>query len=455
MRPIELMPTLELSLRTLWERWLGHLPEVAAHPSTMPDRSPEEVLFRLVARLAESYPFGHPQYAAQMLKPPHPIAWAAYALAMVINPNNHALDGGPATTYLEREAIGELARLTGWETFLGHLTGGGTVANLEALFVSRELHPDRPVAVGENAHYTHRRMAHLLGLSVRPIAMNAQGGMDLDALEDMLRRERIGTVVATLGTTGMGALDPLEEIVPLARRYGARVHVDGAYGGYFALLARGRVPEVEPGAFRALSEVDSFVVDPHKHGLQPYGCGAVLFRDPAVGRFYRHDSPYTYFTSSELHLGEVSLECSRAGAAAAALWATLQAFPLEPDRGMGPILSACLRAARDFYRALERSEHLRPVLAPQLDIVLFGLRGKSRASELASAHEQLFRSAARIDPPVYVGLYRVPVRWLRHHWPDIIPDQAETTVLRAVFMRPEQEAWTDRILDGLEAAIQG
>ena len=73
------------------------------------------------------------------------------------------------------------------------------------------------------------------------------------------------------------------------------------------------------------------MIDPHKHGLQPYGCGCVLFRDPAVGRFYKHDSPYTYFTSKQLHLGEISLECSRAGAAAVALWATQQLLPLAPD----------------------------------------------------------------------------------------------------------------------------
>ena len=83
-------------------------------------------------------------------------------------------------------------------------------------------------------------------------------------------------------------------------------------------------------AFEAIEQADSIVIDPHKHGLQPYGCGCVLFRDPAVGRFYKHDSPYTYFTSKELHLGEISLECSRAGAAAVALWATQRLLPLMP-----------------------------------------------------------------------------------------------------------------------------
>ena len=102
-----------------------------------------------------------------------------------------------------------------------------------------------------------------------------------------------------------------------------RLHVDAAYGGFFTLLAGDRASS--RGAVPAIAACDSVVVDPHKHGLQPYGCGAVLFADPGVGRFYKHDSPYTYFTSDELHLGEISLECSRAGAAAAALWLTLRA----------------------------------------------------------------------------------------------------------------------------------
>src|SRR6185436_2957634 len=92
-----------------------------------------------------------------------------------------------------------------------------------------------------------------------------------------------------------------------------------------------------PRPWRAIAECDSVVVDPHKHGLQPYGCGAVLFADPGVGRLYSHDSPYTYFTSDELHLGEISLECSRAGAAAAAAgWARPGAGGGSPGRaGLG------------------------------------------------------------------------------------------------------------------------
>ena len=136
-----------------------------------------------------------------------------------------------------------------------------------------------------------------------------------------------------------------------------RLHVDAAYGGFFTLLAGTGLVPAEP--FRAIAECDSVVVDPHKHGLQPYGCGAVLFRDPGVGRLYRHDSPYTYFTSEELHLGEISLECSRAGAAAAALWLTLRALPLRRDAGLGTSLAAGVRAARAWSELIAGSGRAR------------------------------------------------------------------------------------------------
>ena len=109
---------------------------------------------------------------------------------------------------------------------------------------------------------------------------DGRGRMRLDALEDELRKGDVGTVVATLGTTAIGAVDPLDEILALRKRYGFRVHVDAAYGGYFGLIADA-LDEPARRAYAAIGQADSIVIDPHKHGLQPYGCGCVLFRDPA------------------------------------------------------------------------------------------------------------------------------------------------------------------------------
>jgi glutamate/tyrosine decarboxylase-like PLP-dependent enzyme len=403
-------------------------------------------------RLGGNYPFFHPRYAGQMLKPPHPVAVAAYAAAMRINPNNHALDGGPPTGQMEKEVVADLAAMFGLPgDTLGHLTGGGTVANLEALWVARHLHPDKAVAFSADAHYTHGRMSEVLGLGTVVIPTDGHGHIDLGALETELKTGRIGTVVLTPGTTGLGAVDPVHEALALRERYGVRLHADAAYGGFFTLLAQGSAPEDFPvEAFRALAACDSVVVDPHKHGLQPYGCGCVLFRDPAVGRFYRHDSPYTYFTSDELHLGEISLECSRPGAAAGALWLTLRALPLRADDGLGPILAACLRAAHDWAARIDASDVIDLYLPPETDIVTFVPRpDRPTLSAVDAASQRLFDAAMADDDPVFLSLYRVPADAFLARFPEYEADASHVRILRSVLMKPEHEhavAWLhDRV----------
>ena len=290
------------------------------------------VLEETARRMGDNYPYFHPLYAGQMLKPPHPIARAAYAMASWLNPNNHALDGGRASSHMETEAVAEIASMFGWDEHLGHLTSGGTFANLEALWVAGQLAPGKTIVASEQAHYTHARISAVLKLPFQSVAADAFGRMNLDALEEALGHGEVGTVVATTGTTALGAVDPLDKILELRSRYGFRLHVDAAYGGYFKLASN--LDADATRAFAGIAEADSIVVDPHKHGLQPYGCGCVLFRDPQIGRFYKHDSPYTYFTSAELHLGEISLECSRAGASAVALWTTQRLLPLISRRGI-------------------------------------------------------------------------------------------------------------------------
>jgi len=298
----------------------------------------EEILHQVADRMTDNYPYAHPYYAGQMLKPPHAVARLAYTLALWINPNNHALDGGRASSKMEREAVHAIANMFGWQSYLGHLTSGGTMANLEALWVAGQLHPNKKVIASAQSHYTHQRISGVLQLPYQSVPVDGAGRMDMQALQHILQQEQDGVavVVATLGTTAIGSVDPLPQILDLQAQYGFRVHVDAAYGGYFA-LAEG-LSETTRLAFDAIAQADSVVIDPHKHGLQPYGCGCVLFKDATVGQLYKHDSPYTYFTSDELHLGEISLECSRAGASAVALWATQQLLPMVKGGAICPRL---------------------------------------------------------------------------------------------------------------------
>jgi glutamate/tyrosine decarboxylase-like PLP-dependent enzyme len=393
-------------------------------------------------RLQNNYPFFHPSYAGQMLKPPHPAAVVGYLTAMLINPNNHALDGGPATGEMEKEVVAQLAGMFGLDSHLGHLTTSGTIANLEALYVARELHPGQGIAYSAEAHYTHARMCGVLGVEGTVVETDAAGRIDLDALDALLAGGRIGTVVATAGTTGLGAIDPVHEVLAVARRHGVRVHVDAAYGGFFTLLAGldGRAG-LDEAPWRAIAGCDSVVVDPHKHGLQPYGCGAILFRDPEVGRFYLHDSPYTYFTSGELHLGEISLECSRAGAAAAALWLTLQLLPLAPD-GLGAVLAAGRRAALDWAALISQSGRLRLYQAPELDIVCyFPVPVSGTLSGIDDASVRILNAGMEREQPVFLSTLRVTAAGMSERHPEVRADRDGARILRSVLLKPEAEGY--------------
>jgi glutamate/tyrosine decarboxylase-like PLP-dependent enzyme len=424
----------------------AELPPVAtpAQPAA-DDAAMAAVLQQVAVRMQDNYPYGHPLYAGQMLKPPHPVARLAYALAMFVNPNNHALDGGRASSAMEREAVAGIARMFGWDAHLGHLTGGGTMANAEALWVARELHPGRRIVASAQAHFTHSRLTQVLRTPFASVDCDACARMDLAALQAELAAGDVGTVVVTLGTTAAGAVDPLPQILALRQRYGFRVHVDAAYGGYHTLC--GNLGPEARAAFDVIGQADSIVVDPHKHGLQPYGCGSVLFKDPSVGRFYKHDSPYTYFSSNELHLGEISLECSRAGATAVALWATMQLFPLQRGGAFAQGLEASREAALALHGRLRGDARFLTALAPELDIVIWAPRGSS-ASEVSARSQAIFEAAARQD--LHLAVASFP-KTMFPDWP-LAWDRDDVLCLRSCLMKPEHLAWLNELWARLDRA---
>ena len=329
-----------------------------------------------------------------------------------------------------------------------------------------QMAPGRRIVGSEQAHYTHQRISGVLKLGYGSVPTDERGRMSLDALEAELRKGDVGTVVATLGTTAMGAVDPLDEILKLKEQYGFRVHVDAAYGGYFGLISES-LGEPAQRAYAAIGLADSIVIDPHKHGLQPYGCGCVLFRDPGEGRFYKHDSPYTYFTSKELHLGEISLECSRAGAAAVALWATQKLLPLVPGGAFAQGLAKGRRAAVELDRRLRADARFvnlgaslpgspnardpgHPPSLPELDIVVWALRAAT-PEEASERAKRVFDACA--DRGLHLALVELPRAWFGFGLGGRMDKGSGTmTCLRSVLMKPEHEAWMGEIWDRLSAA---
>ena len=430
--------------KTLFAGFIERLPE---HEIMFDRLRGSAVINELAKRMSGDLPYHHPLYVGQMLKPPHPIAWIAYSLAMHLNPNNHALDGGRATSIMEKECVAELGRMFGWSECLGHLSSGGTFANFEALWIARELARGKTVLASSQAHYTHSRVCGVLQIPFEAVSCDDRGRMDVASLEARLKAGGTAAVVATLGTTGLGAVDPLHEIAPLCKRHGVRLHVDAAYGGYFKIVDS--LDADAKAAFERTADADSIVVDPHKHGLQPYGCGCVLFKDPSVGQFYRHDSPYTYFTSDELHLGEISLECSRPGASAAALWATMKLQPLVQGGEFSQLLAMSRSAAVEFHRRLAADERFLPIVRPELDIVVWAVRSKS-ASESSTLAQRLFDEAAKRD--LHLALFRIPPALGSAIPSEFVWDAESVLCLRACAMKPDHLDWIDDIWQRLDEA---
>ena len=425
----------------------------------------DSALETLLERLGRSHPYFHPRYAAQMIKDPAIPAVVGYLAAMLINPNNHAYEGGPATTDMELEVVDDLLRLVGFETGgradgWGHLCSGGSLANLEALWAVRDSRPDGPVVFSRAAHYSWKRNAAILRIPrVTEVEVDGQFRLDPAHLETILRRERPLMVVANLGTTGTGSIDPLDAILDLRERHGFHLHVDAAYGGYARACLRDPdggllPPETARGAtglsehaerqLRLLGRADSVTIDPHKHGLSPYGAGSVLYRDPALQRPLVNTAPYTYHQADRPNLGRLTLEGSRPGAAAAACWLVHRVVPLDAA-GLGTVVGAGIRAARDFHSRALASARTVPLHRPDLDILCLarlpvgtapgspvGLRALDAAT--GAVYRRLSVEAPE-PPPVLVSRFAIPADLARRALPFARPDAESFSALRLVLMK--------------------
>ncbi|MCZ6696902.1 MAG: aminotransferase class I/II-fold pyridoxal phosphate-dependent enzyme [Acidobacteria bacterium] len=415
----------------------------------------------LLRRLHATYPYFHPRYAAQMIKDPSVPAVLGYFAAMLMNPNNHAYEGGPATTEMELEVVDALLRLAGFEeNAWGHLCSGGTLANLEALWVVRDTRPEGAVIFSRASHYSLRRNATLLRIP-RVIEIETDGGfhLDLNHLETILKKERAMFVVANAGTTGTGSVDPVEDLIVLRDRYGFHLHVDAAYGGYARACLRDPSGALLPPEevrtrcgmsgevyrhLAALQAADSLTIDPHKHGLSPYGAGCILYRDPALKRPLLNNAPYTYHVKERPNLGLITLEGSRPGAAAAACWLTQRVIPLDAA-GYGAIIGAGMRVARRLHDRIAESDVARPLHEPDLDILCLvrwpGGRGRSTDPSLreidgatGAVYRRLAVTAAG-DSPLLLSRLLVPADLARRALGIESEGSEEIQALRLVLMK--------------------
>lgn len=241
----------------------------------------------------------HPRYAGLVNSSPLPAGVLGDLLVSLLNNNGGARHQSPAITAAEDEVLRAFGALFGLEPCSGMLLPGGTFANLQGLLLARAAaFPDwrrrgprsaegRPlIYTSAVSHFCVKRAAQVIGLGeddVVALPITGRGALDTGALAARIARDRAEgsspfAVVATLGTTGTGAIDPLEPIAELCAEHQLWLHVDACYGGGAALIE-----DLRP-ALAGLERADSIAVDPHKWFFIPIAAGLLLTRHPEIER---------------------------------------------------------------------------------------------------------------------------------------------------------------------------
>ena len=277
--------------------------------------------------------------------------------------------------------------------------------------------------------------------------------MDLNALESELKRGETMMVMANFGTTGCGAVDPIGDILKLREKYGFHLHVDAAYGGYakalmydedFQLLSfKNAGSALTRYVYRqglALADVDSVTIDPHKHGMMPYGAGSVLFRHENIRQAILNSAPYTYHVKEKPNIGTYTLECSRPGAAAAGTWLTHKLFPLHRD-GIGIVLEKTFETAQAVHDAMNRLHNLHPLTKPDLDVFCFysspGNRQPKKISAVNKRTSDIYKNLSVENPkaPFILSKFVIDEKSAHIILPNTEMDEDSFITMRAVFMK--------------------
>jgi aromatic-L-amino-acid decarboxylase len=297
-------------MNAVLRRAAGHLDTLAAQPAH-PVGDPVAVARSLAEPIREqgadleetlsllfdqavpvSFNTAGPGYLAYIPGGGLPHAAVADFIADIVNRFTGIWLAAPGLVQLETNVLEWLVGAVGYpRTASGILTSGGSLANFSAIVAARTRHlPERfqegTLYVSDQVHHSVHKAAMLAGFpadGVRVIPSDERFRLRTDLLEQAMTRDRAAgrrpfLIVGSGGTTNTGAVDDLAALATVAQRERLWFHVDAAYGGFFALTARGS------RALIGMERADSITLDPHKGMFLPYGTGALLVRDAATLR---------------------------------------------------------------------------------------------------------------------------------------------------------------------------
>ncbi len=427
----------------LVDRFVGQLLDFlcgAASHTPMPADSPlpeiidipeepteiDEIMAGLDLLVRGSMNTANPGFIGHMDSMPTTISMLGELVTASLNNNMFTLEMSPSFSRLEHRLLREFSKLFGLgESSGGVLTGAGGIANLEALTVARNVAFDarergivgldrHPVLFASDvAHMSLQKAAMILGLgsdAVIPVDTDAESRMIPRILRDRIEQARYAglapfAVVATVGTTTTGNIDPLLEIAQIAQATELWFHVDAAYGGA-AIFS-----ETERERLNGIEWADSITFNPQKWLYVTKTCAMALFRDYSVlDRAFRISASYTRAAEGFINLGEIGVQGTR-HADVLKLWLALQHIG---RRGFGELVDHGYRLAARLSEEVERRPYLELASHPETNIVCFrGCPGWISPDEWDDWNSELQETLLR-EAGIFVSLplYR-SARWLR------------------------------------------
>ena len=301
-------------------------------------------------------------------------------LADVFNRYAGIFFAGPGAVRMENMLIKWMADVCGYpKNTAGNLTSGGSIANLIAITTARDAMQIKAkdiehsvIYLSSQAHHSVDKAIRIAGLSeciVRHVPLDANYRIISSELEKQIALDRKNKlkpflIIASAGTTDVGAVDPLEEIGMISKKYNLWYHIDAAYGGFFVLTDEGKKK------LKGMETSDSLVIDPHKGLFLPYGLGVVLVKDKMklhASHFYVANYMQDAVSSTdEPSPAELSPELTK-HFRGMRLWLPLKLHGVKPFRDC---LDEKLLLAKYFYAEVQKLG-FECDLEPELSVVVY------------------------------------------------------------------------------------
>jgi tyrosine decarboxylase/aspartate 1-decarboxylase len=322
---------------------------------------PEKVIMEdLESRLQDDFTYNSGRIIGSMCTCPHPLARRVYTRFLEKNLGDSGLFPGVAE--IERETISMLGRLLSNPEASGHIVTGGTEGNVLALWTAKKLakKTNCEVIVPVSAHCSFDKAADLLGLKLVKVRLNKKFQVDVGAVRKAIDQKTVA-IVGIAGSTGLGAVDPIDELSELALEKNLYLHVDAAFGGFVLPFLRDLGYEVQNFDF-AVPGVLSITIDPHKMGLAAIPAGGLLFRNENLRK--KVSWGIAYLSGGET--AQATLAGTRSGASAIAVWTVMKHLGRE---GYRRIVGKCMRLTLRLAEEIPKIEGLGVAMEPTMNIV--------------------------------------------------------------------------------------